>query len=203
MITAVVFDFGGVMTTTTMPERVREIVARLGIDWSVIESGFKKYRNRMDGDFMTLREMYAKIWSDAGITLDAETQEQILKADTASYLYRNERTLDWMRSLKARGLKLGILTNMNSRFAVLFREHFADFIALADALVISGEVHLFKPQPEIYLELQSRLQVPANEICFVDDVGTNCKGACAAGWQAIRFESNAQAEAELEARLGA
>lgn len=196
---AVVFDFGGVMTTTTMPERVRKLVSTLGIDWNVVERGFKKYRNLMDGDYMTLEEMYAKIWADAGIEIDAATQAKIVEEDQASYLYRNEKTLETMKRLKAKGLRIGILTNMCSSFAKLFRKHFADFVALADALVVSGEVRLYKPMPEIYAEMQKRLGLNAEDIVFVDDVETNCQGARDVGWKAIRFVSNEQVDSDLAA----
>ena len=39
-IKGVVFDFGGVMTTCTMPERVRPLVRELGISWEALEAGF-------------------------------------------------------------------------------------------------------------------------------------------------------------------
>lgn len=195
---AVVFDFGGVMTTTTMPERVRALVTKLGIDWSAVEQGFKKYRSLMDGDFMSLEDMYDKIWADAGIELDAGTRKKIIEEDQASYLYRNERTLEWMRSLKSRGYRIGILTNMCSEFAKLFRKYFADFIELADAMVVSGEVRMYKPQLEIYKELQNRLGVKGSDIVFVDDVEANCEGARKAGWQAIRFISNDQIERDFK-----
>ncbi|MBP5791534.1 MAG: nicotinamide-nucleotide amidohydrolase family protein [Kiritimatiellae bacterium] len=194
---AVVFDFGGVMTTTTMPERVRNLVGELGIDWDVLERGFKKYRCLMDGDFMTLDEMYDKIWADAGIVLDETTRAKIIEEDQASFLYRNEKTLELMKSLKAAGYRLGILTNMCSNFAKLFRKHFADFVALADALVVSGEVKMYKPQKGIYLEMQRRLALPPEDIVFVDDVETNCQGARDAGWSAVRFVSAEQTASAL------
>ena len=201
-ISAVVFDFGGVMTTTTMPERVRRLVGELGIDWAIFERGFAKYRRQMDGDFITMDEMYAKIWADAGVAISPEIQAKITAEDQASYLYRNEKTLRWMKSLKAAGYRLGILTNMPTSFAGLFREHFADFIALADALVISGEEHKFKPNADIYELLRSRIGLPADELCFIDDVEANCEGARKDGWKAIRFESNEQVEADFAATEG-
>lgn len=195
---AIVFDFGGVMTTTTMPERVRALVKTLGLDWSVVEAGFARYRRQMDADFITMDEMYARIWAEAGLTVTPEMQAKIIEEDMASYLYRNEATLAWMRALKARGFRLGILTNMCTRFAKLFRAHFPDFIALADALVISGEEHLYKPQREIYDLLVDRIGLPPETLCFIDDVEANCRGARDAGWQAIRYESTPQAAAALD-----
>ena len=201
-ISAVVFDFGGVMTPMTMPDRVRPVVDELGIPWKALEDGFAKYRRLMDGDFMTIDEMYAKIWADAGIELDEKIHRRILDEDTASFLYRNERTLEWMRVLKARGLKIGILTNMCTDFARRFRATFPDFIAVADAVVISGEERIYKPMREIYDLCRERLGVPADEICFVDDVEGNCQGARDAGWQALRFTGNEAAERELGRMLG-
>ncbi len=201
-VRAVVFDFGGVMTKTTMPERVRACVAAYGIDWKTLASGFARYRRLMDGGFITLEQMYDLIWADADIELTDEAKARILEEDYASFLegYRNERTLAWMRALKGKGFKIGILTNMPPAFAPRFRKVFADFIALADAMVISGEEHMFKPQKRIYDLLKARIGLYADELCFIDDVEANCDGARRCGWQAIRFESNEQVERDFAAR---
>lgn len=192
-----VFDFGGVMTTATMPERVRPLVKKLGVEWSALEAGFSKYRRLMDADSMTLDEMYEKIWADAGVALSAEVRAKIVEEDQASFLYRNERTLAWMRELKSKGYKIGILTNMCSDFARRFRETFPDFIELADAMVVSGEAKMYKPQREIYDLLRNRIGLAAEELCFFDDVESNCQGARDAGWKAIRYVSNDQIERDF------
>ena len=201
-IEACVFDFGGVMTTSTMPDRVRPLVASLGLEWKTIDAGFAKYRRLMDGDFMTIDEMYSKIWEDAGIEVPAEIAAKIVEEDQASFLYPNLETLSFMRSLKDRGFRIGILTNMCSSFAVLFRKHFADFISLADATVVSGEVRLYKPMREIYDLLRGRLGIEAGRICFFADAESNCQGARDAGWQAIRFSNVKQAEGDLRRLCG-
>lgn len=196
-----VFDFGGVMTMMTMPDRVRPLVKELGVDWNILETGFEKYRRQMDGDMMTIDEMYSRIWADAGVTPDKKTHDRIIEEDMASFLYRNERTLEFMRTLKGRGFKIGILTNMSSTFGVRFRETFSDFIALADAMVISGEAKLFKPMREIYDLLRERIGLPAETLCFFDDVEGNCRGAREAGWNIVRFVDNDQAARDFEALL--
>ena len=203
-ISAVVFDFGGVMTTTTMPERVRASVRSFGIDWAHLERGFAKYRHLLDGGFITLEQMYDLIWADADIVLPPEVQAAILKEDFASFLegYRNLKTLAWMTALKASGRRIGILTNMPPAMAPHFRRVFADFIALSDAMVISGEEHMFKPQRRIYDLLRERIGLPAEELCFIDDVESNCDSARCAGWHAVQFESNAQVERDFRRLVG-
>ena len=91
---------------------------------------------------------------------------------------------------------------MSSVFGQRFRATFADFVAVADAMVISGEVKLYKPMREIYDLLRERIGLPAGALCFFDDVEANCAGARAAGWHAIRFATNDQAAADFEALLG-
>ena len=201
-VRAAVFDFGGVMTKTTMPERVRKCAQEFGIPWKCLEDGFAKYRRMTDGGFMTLEEMYDLIWADADLVLSKEMQDRILAEDRASFLdeYINWKTLDWMRALKARGYKIGILTNMPPKFAIDFRRVFKDFIALADAMVISGDEKMFKPQHRIYDLLMKRIGLHADELCFFDDVEENCEAARRAGWNAIRFESNEQVARDFESR---
>ena len=201
-IEAVVFDFGGVMTTSTMPMRVIELAEAKGIEWGVFKRGFDAHRLDYDAGRITLAEMYELIWRDAGIVVDADTNAAFMEADDRSWCYRNERTLAWMKALKSRGYKIGILTNMAPRFArEHFRSAFADFIAQADAMVISGDEGIVKPQREIYDLLRGRIALPAASLLFVDDLERNVAAARAAGWQAIRFETNDQVEADFERLL--
>ncbi len=195
-LSAVIFDFGGVFTKTTMPERVRKSVEDTGISWEYLADGFARYRKLMDGGFITAEEMYDNIWADAGIDPSPAIRAKIIEEDFASYLSeaRNEQTLRFMRELKERGYRLGILTNMPPQFAPKFRAAYHDFIALVDAVVISGEERMFKPQPRIYARMEAAMGLPGNELCFIDDVATNCQAAREAGWQAIQFESNRQVE---------
>ena len=203
-ISGVVFDFGGVMTTSTMPERVRKCTDEFGIDWRHLAEGFAKYRRLMDGGFITIDEMYDLIWADADIALIPEQKARILEEDHASFLedYRNLRTLEWMKALKASGRKIGILSNQSADFAVRFRKAFPDFIALADATVISGEERMYKPQKRIYDLLAARIGLPAEELCFIDDAEANCEGARRAGWHCVQFVSNEQVERDFGQLVG-
>lgn len=194
---AVVFDFGGVMTTSTMPQRVMDAVNEFGLSWEGVKRGFAKYRHAYDAGDISIRELYERTWRDEGVAVTQEMMDRIIQADRASWLYRNERTLEWMKFLKASGHHIGILTNMAPDFAPLFQEHFADFIAQADAMVISGLVRMHKPNRDIYDLLRSRIALPAEDLVFIDDVAENCEGARAAGWNAIQFISNDQVERDF------
>mgnify|MGYP002869800307 CR=1 FL=1 len=99
-ISAVVFDFGGVMTTTTMPQRVVELAKEKGIDWNVFADGFNAHRLEYDAGRITLEELYARIWSDVGLSVSAETTAAFMEADDVSPSLAQAREL---RSLSKSG----------------------------------------------------------------------------------------------------
>ncbi|MCB0864175.1 MAG: HAD family phosphatase [Solirubrobacterales bacterium] len=70
-----------------------------------------------------------------------------------------------------------------------------------DATVISGDVGLHKPQPEIYELGAQRIGVAPAECVFVDDLRENVAGAEAVGMRAILHRSPTETIAELERAL--
>jgi len=96
------------------------------------------------------------------------------------------------------GVRTGLLSNSwgddrydRSRFSELF-----------DAVVISSEVGLRKPDPEIYALACERLGLPPARCVFVDDLGGNLKPAAAIGIATVRHTDAATTIAELEDLLG-
>jgi epoxide hydrolase-like predicted phosphatase len=82
-------------------------------------------------------------------------------------------------------------------------DHYTEEIrALFDAIVISAEVGMHKPQPEIYLLAAERVGVEPEHCVFVDDLRENCAGAEAVGMTAVLHREPAQTVARLEELLG-
>ncbi len=88
-----------------------------------------------------------------------------------------------LEMLKARGLRLGIISNWDARLRPLLRllkldSHF-------ETVVVSCEVDAPKPAPGIFLEAARTLGVPTENILHVgDDLESDFRGARAAGLQA-------------------
>lgn len=72
-----------------------------------------------------------------------------------------------------------------------------------DTIVISGEVGLRKPEPEIYQLTCERLGLEPAECVFVDDMQPNVLGARKVGMTAILHTSYDETRRELEALFGA
>ena len=104
---------------------------------------------------------------------------------------------DVVRRAKAHGIKTGLLSN--SWGMDYPRENWPEMF---DAVVISGEVGMRKPDPEIYDYAAKLLDVVPEECVFVDDLGPNVKGAAAVGMVGVRHITPAETIAELEILFG-
>ena len=99
---------------------------------------------------------------------------------------------------RASGIHTGLVSNSWST------SHYdRDMLAeLFDAAVISAEVGLHKPQPEIYALASQRLGVEPEQCVFVDDLRENCAGAEAVGMTAILHRDVPETIARLQELLG-
>jgi putative hydrolase of the HAD superfamily len=110
----------------------------------------------------------------------------------------DERMLGAVRAVRAAGVRTGLISNSMGG-ASYDRSVFGE---LFDGVVISGEVGLHKPQPEIFLLGAERAGV-APELCvFVDDLRENCEGAEAVGMTAVLHRGADTTVPELERLLG-
>src|SRR3954454_6450290 len=106
--------------------------------------------------------------------------------------------VDAVRRLRNSLLKTGLLSNSWST-AHYNREL---LLELFDATVISAEVHLHKPQPEIYELTAQRLEVDPSECLFVDDLKENGEGAEPVGIPAPPHTSPPETTAKLTELTG-
>lgn len=83
--------------------------------------------------------------------------------------------------VRAQGVRTGLLSNS---WGTSFYP-FARLEATFDALVLSGEVGLRKPDPRIYALAAQRVGTPAQRCVFVDDLQRNVQVATDLGMQAV------------------
>ncbi|MGF1695726.1 HAD family phosphatase [Vibrio lamellibrachiae] len=140
---------------------------------------------------------------------DAKTQYQIqydLSVEDCERLFYYVKqsqiliygSVELIKRLKSSGYHIYALTD-NVVEIVSHLQATYDFWALFEGAMVSAEVGLLKPQPEIYDSLLSQHDILASETVFIDDMPNNVKGAKAVGISAIQFENAAQCEQELKA----
>ncbi len=71
-----------------------------------------------------------------------------------------------------------------------------------DAVVISDQAGLRKPDPAIYLRIAAEMGVLAGECVFVDDTAANLPAAAELGMAVVHFTNAATGVAEIERLLG-
>lgn len=103
----------------------------------------------------------------------------------ASHVHAFPEVLQTLRTLRARNVKLGIVTNgsVAVQEAVIAAQGLGD---LVDVVAISEREGTRKPQPEIFTRALAVIGVPAAEAWFVGDHPTlDVEGAAAAGIAAV------------------
>jgi putative hydrolase of the HAD superfamily len=105
-----------------------------------------------------------------------------------------------MRELKARGLRLGLLTNNVKEFGENWRAMFP-IDELCEDVVDSSHVGMRKPEREIYELTCTRLHISPGDAVFVDDNADNIAAARDFGMETVHFVEPWKALSELDELL--
>ena len=196
---AVVFDLGGVLVDWD-PRRLYRTL--LGSD-EEIEEFFDEV------DFVALNHALdagERTWAEAVADHGARFPHR--RELLAAYPDRFPETLGGVidgtvrlvEELHGAGVRLLALTNWSAELFPHARERFA-FLRLFEAVVVSGEERLAKPDPRLYDLLLSRHGLDPAATVFVDDREVNVEAARTAGMTGVVFTDPDQLRRDL-ARAG-
>jgi epoxide hydrolase-like predicted phosphatase len=190
---AALFDFGGVLTTPVW-DSFAAFCRTEGLESDAVKTLF-----RTDPEALAdLRKLETGEMSEDdfeatfGKRLGLADPEGLIDS-MFSGMQPEPSMVDAVLELRHSGLKTSLVSNSWST-AHYDREL---LVELFDDAVISAEVHMHKPQSEIYLLAAERLEVEPSQCLFVDDLKENCDGAEAVGMTAIRHRSPAETIARL------
>jgi epoxide hydrolase-like predicted phosphatase len=191
-------DFGGVLTTNVF-DSFREFCVAEGLDPDAVRRLFREEPRALE----LVRGLETGSISEDdfgqrfGELLEVEHRTGLVDRMFGS-LREDDRMLDAVRRARAAGIRTGLVSNSMGAG----RYDRSTFPQLFDGVVISGEVGLHKPQPEIFLLGAERAGVAAEECVFVDDLRENCEGAEAVGMTAVLHRGAETTVPELERLLG-
>jgi HAD superfamily hydrolase (TIGR01509 family) len=123
-----------------------------------------------------------------------------LLAAVRESLHTKTETVTLLEKLSARGVPLYCLSNMSSDIFAYLRERHS-FWGVFRGIVISGDIQMMKPEPEIFEFLLRRYGLAAAQTVFIDDSQPNIEAARAVGIHPVWFKSAGQCELELEKLL--
>jgi epoxide hydrolase-like predicted phosphatase len=195
---ALLLDFGGVLTTSVW-DSFAAFCGEKGLDDDAVKRLF-----RDDPEALAdLHELETGRMKEAEFERRFASRLGLTEADRLiDSMFAGMRPEPSMvaatRRVRAAGVRTGLISNSWST-----THYDRDLLGeLFDAVVISAEVGLRKPEPEIYLLTAERAGVGAGACVFVDDLRDNCAGAEAVGMPAILHRSPAETIARLEQLLG-
>jgi putative hydrolase of the HAD superfamily len=197
-IRAIIFDAGGVLLCTRDTERHRQWEQRFGLPtgklWSLFH--WSDLAARATIGLISARELWQQQSTMLG--LSAEEQKQ-LEEDYWSGEYVDTELLEFIRSLRPH-YKTALLSNAWSDAREAFsRKYRLDEIM--DAIIVSAEEGLAKPDPRIFQLAAERLGVRPDECIFVDDVLDNVAGAQSISMKGVQFISTEQCIADVKSLL--
>ena len=129
----------------------------------------------------------------AGVAEYRANYEQHWREQTRPY----DGIVELLGTLKARGFKLGVISNKAHRFTVPMTEHFFGKEAFEIILGARPEVP-HKPAPDAAHEVAAIWGLPTSEIAYVGDSGIDMDFAKASGMRAIGVRWGFRGEKELQ-----
>jgi epoxide hydrolase-like predicted phosphatase len=196
--TALLIDFGGVLTTSVWDSFAAFCRAE-GLDDDAVKRLFREDPQALadlralEIGAMSEEEFEARFGGRLGL----QDHQHLIDS-----MFRGMAPLQPMVAAvgraRAEGVRTGLVSNSWST-AHYDRELLA---RLFDAIVISAEVGMHKPQPEIYRLAAGRVGVEPSGCVFVDDLRENCAGAEAVGMTTVLHREATATIGRLEELLG-
>jgi putative hydrolase of the HAD superfamily len=202
MIEAVIWDFGGVFTTSPF-EAFARFEAERGLPLDIIrrtnaanhfENAWAKFE-RAEVNLETFDELFAAESRALGAEVRGREVLPLLAGDP------RPEVVEALRRVKQH-FKTGCITNnlpANSIGSLGGRAiYVAETMALFDHVIESAKIGLRKPDPRIYRMMVEALDVDPKNCVYLDDLGVNLKPAREMGMKTIKVIDGPQAIRELE-----
>ena len=183
----IIFDLGGVMVDfdpkTYLVDRfcnaeVEEQVSQLTFEseeWKLLDAGLIT-RSEANLRMLARAKEYGRAFEVQGV-LD----------DWMHILRPRRRMQELVRKLKSRGYCVYYLSNIPEDVLDFLTER--DLKGLFDGGVASCDVHLLKPEPEIFTTLMQTCNLAYDETIFVDDTKANAQAAYNLGITGILYKN--------------
>lgn len=177
MIKAIIFDNAGVIMTESywlwLHENIPDLEER--------KEFFHDISYKVDSSNISPEQFLDFLAKESGKSSE-KVKEEILGT-----FVLNEEVNELMKRLKKR-YKIGLLSNFISDWIkILFRKF--NIEEIFDAMIISTDHKMIKPDPKMYQLIAEMLKVKPREAVFIDDRECNVLSAEKAGMKGILFKN--------------
>lgn len=185
-IKAILLDNGGVLNRGDDKELIRR---KLKVGQTVFSAAWKKhYTEEYSIGKTTNTEMLRRIHETTGSTVNIPSEEKFLSY-LSKKLDKKKKVLKLAKRLVKAGYVVGIISNTSPEWDVSSKA--GNYYKWFNPIILSREVGLAKPNPEIYKYASKRLQeeygIMPGQTLIVDDKVANTDAARHQGWAGIPF----------------
>jgi putative hydrolase of the HAD superfamily len=208
-VEAVIWDFGGVFTTSPF-EAFNRYEASRGLPRDFIRTINATDPHENAWALFERAEINAAGFDRKFLEESTAKGHPVRGADVLPLLSGDvrPRVVEALKLCKAR-FKVGCITNNMAQghgpgmaASAAGASRAGDIMALFDHVIESSKAGVRKPDPAIYLMMCEALEVAPAACVYLDDLGINCKPAAALGMTAIKVVSEDQALLELSRVTG-
>ncbi len=198
MITTVIFDVGGVLKTETDAAIRRDVMKTLGISAETLEMPWKTLTDKLGRGQIQEKDFWPQLHHLTSAR-NSLPDESLLMREYVNGHHVNEAVMSIVGRLGRAGYATAVLSNTIASHANFNHEQgvYNGF----NVVMLSHEMGLRKPDPEMFKLALETLGVTADRAVLVDDAQKNIAGAQAVGMHGILFTDAPQLEARLK-KLG-
>jgi putative hydrolase of the HAD superfamily len=182
---AIVFDFGNVIGLFDHYRTLRRIACYTDMTPPAMYAAI--YDSVLEDDFERGRISQSEFLERFRRTCRLTCDDAILGAACADIFQPNAEVCSLLPALKGR-YRLLLGSNTNELHGRHFRRQFAEVLRNFDALVLSYEIGIRKPNAGFFEHCQRLAGCAPAECLFIDDLPANVAGAQACGWQGIVYQ---------------
>jgi putative hydrolase of the HAD superfamily len=196
-VKAVYFDLGGVIVRTEFQSPREHLAERVGMTYEELVAIVFESKSAREASIGNISE--DDHWKYVARALHRPLGERdALYKEFFDGDIVDRELIAFIRSLRPK-VKTGLISNAwDGLRPYMQREKFADAF---DALTISAEVGVMKPDPAIFQHALDQLGVKPKEAVFVDDFAENIAGCEEIGMHGILFKSVDQTLKDLKKLL--
>jgi putative hydrolase of the HAD superfamily len=192
----IVFDYGEVISVSQSEVDRAALVEISGLEPGLFWQLYDRYREDLDQGVTLPREYWNMVARDAGVEWSPATLQQLWAADIRSWISVEPGTVQLLAELHAGGTRVALLSNAGFDFSDPFRH--SPMAAYFEAMFVSAEMGLIKPDPEIYRVVAGELGITLGQMVFIDNKKINVDAATALGVTGHVFTTVAELRAFLE-----
>ena len=192
----VIFDLGGVLLTWKPDEILAEVFESCNLREVVKREVFRH------PDWLALDrgdlDIEEAIRNFSHRTRCSITEIRRLMTIVGESLTPMPESFSLLEELLVHGFNLYCMSNMQMHYYHYLQQRY-DFWHLFKGVVISAEVNMVKPEPEIFTFILEKYALMPGETVFIDDVEENIEQARKTGMRGIVFRNATQCREDLAA----